>query len=69
MRGTQIQYVTHRVHDCVSKIDALDALKVALDMALGHEVTSEEVLDFINNERKIKGLKPRKQWQPTEAKA
>lgn len=52
----------------VSKEDLMDCFWVAMQRIHGDDVTAETAMAFVNNERKLKGQKPRYLWKD-EAKA
>lgn len=57
--GAEPEYVSSKLN-IVPKRDALNALKVALDRVYGREVTDEEFLAFVNEERLLCGRRPLK---------
>lgn len=57
--GHKAEYVSIAL-DIIPKRDAINALKVALDLVKGHEVTEQEILEFVNKERELNGRRPLK---------
>lgn len=57
--GHKAEYVSIAL-DIIPKRDAINALKVALDLVNGREATEQEIIDFVNRERKLNGRKPLK---------
>jgi hypothetical protein len=51
--GARAEYMSVQLFNKLPKRDLANSMKVALDRAYGREVTEQEILDFVNNERKL----------------